>query len=187
MTQPVLEVRNLSVALPKGEHLSPMPEKCPRCDADYRHRTTFKSPLRNHRTGFQKATQVLASGWLQRKKDDVAPDFGLYLDSQWAPTGPFVMLDWPDFGVPSDRSVADREIRGALARARVGERVEVACIGGHGRTGTVLACMAILAGIPADEAVEWVRTTYCRRAVQEPSQQYWIDRFSERVADSASG
>jgi hypothetical protein len=133
---------------------------------------------------FPDGTQVLASGWLQRKTDELAPDFGLYLDPQWQPTGPAVMLDWPDFGVPTDRSAADREIHAAFARARAGERVEVACIGGHGRTGTVLACMAILAGVPADAAVEWVRSTYCRRAVQEPSQQYWIDRFSERVADT---
>lgn len=133
---------------------------------------------------FPDGTRVLASGWLQRKTDEPAPDFGLYLDSQWHPTGPSVLLDWPDFGVPSDRSAADREIHAAFERARAGERVEVACIGGHGRTGTVLACMAILAGVPADQAVEWVRSTYCRRAVQEPSQQYWIDRFSERIADS---
>ena len=39
-----------------------MPEKCPRCDANYARRKTFKSPLRVHRTGFQKATQVLADG-----------------------------------------------------------------------------------------------------------------------------
>lgn len=133
---------------------------------------------------FPDGTQVLASGWLHRQPGEASPDFGLYLDQQWTPTWPAVMLDWPDFGVPSDRTAADREIRGALARARAGERVEVACIGGHGRTGTVLACMAILAGVPAAEAVEWVRSTYCRRAVQEPSQQYWIDRFSERAADS---
>ena len=133
---------------------------------------------------FPDGTQVLASGWLQRKPDEPAPEFGLYLDPQWRPTGPAVMLDWPDFGVPTDRSAADREIGAAFARARAGERVEVACIGGRGRTGTVLACMAILAGVPPDEAVEWVRSTYCRRAVQEPSQQYWIDRFSERVAEA---
>ena len=29
------------------------------------------------------------------------------------------------------------------------ERVEVACAGGHGRTGTALACLAVLDGIPA--------------------------------------
>lgn len=38
-----------------------MPGKCPRCDADYRRRRRNRTPLRNHRTGFQKAAQVLAS------------------------------------------------------------------------------------------------------------------------------
>ena len=38
-----------------------------------------------------------------------------------------------------------------------GERVEVTCGGGTGRTGTVLACMAVLAGVAADDAVGWVR------------------------------
>ena len=37
-----------------------MPHKCPRCDADYRRRQ-IATPLRNHRTGFQKACQVIAS------------------------------------------------------------------------------------------------------------------------------
>lgn len=40
---------------------SSMPTRCPRCAADYRYRQTFKSPLRNHRTGFQKACQVIGS------------------------------------------------------------------------------------------------------------------------------
>ena len=68
---------------------------------------------------FPDGTQVLASGWLQRKVGEPAPDFGLYLDPQWAPTWPAVMLDWPDFGVPRDRDVADaRDTR----RVRAGSR-----------------------------------------------------------------
>ena len=133
---------------------------------------------------FPDGTRVLASGWLQRKPDEPTPDFGLYLDPAWTPTWPAVLLDWPDFGVPADAVRADREIRAAFARAQHGERVEVACIGGHGRTGTVLACMAVLAGVPAAEAVEWVRATYCRRAVQEPGQQYWMERWAERTQAS---
>src|SRR5918912_988794 len=121
---------------------------------------------------FPDGTRVLASGWLDRGADDPKPDFGLYLDPGWEPTWPAVVLDWPDFGIPCDRDRATREIRAAFERARAGQRVEVACIGGHGRTGTVLACMAILAGVPVAEAVEWVRTYYCCRAVQEPSKQF---------------
>jgi hypothetical protein len=131
---------------------------------------------------FPDGTRVLASGWLQRRTGEPTPDFGLYLDAQWTPTWPNVMLDWPDFGVPHNQATADERIRGAFDRARAGQRVEVACIGGHGRTGTVLACMAILAGVPPAEAVSWVRGAYCPRAVQEPSQQYWIDRYAERLS-----
>ena len=42
-----------------------LPSKCPRCDADYGTRKKFPTPLRFHRTGFQKACQVIASGLLR--------------------------------------------------------------------------------------------------------------------------
>lgn len=42
-----------------------LPSKCPRCDADYGRRQKFPTPLRFHRTGFQKACQVIASGLLR--------------------------------------------------------------------------------------------------------------------------
>ena len=130
---------------------------------------------------FPDGTRVLASAWLQRGAEDTPPDFGLYLDPAWTPSWPAALLEWPDFGVPTDSEQADAAIEDAFARAKAGERVEIACIGGHGRTGTVLACMAILAGVKADEAVAWVRAHYCERAVQEPSQQYWIEEgFSRR-------
>jgi len=55
------------VVLGRGQQAVPeahpaMPEECPRCESNYARRKKFKSPLRNHRTGFQKATQVLADG-----------------------------------------------------------------------------------------------------------------------------
>jgi hypothetical protein len=48
-----------------SDQQSAMPTDCPRCDADYSRRKTFKTPLRSHRTGFQKACQVLASATLR--------------------------------------------------------------------------------------------------------------------------
>jgi hypothetical protein len=42
--------------------VSAMPSRCPRCATDYGHpKRRIQTPLRNHRTGFQKACQVLAS------------------------------------------------------------------------------------------------------------------------------
>jgi hypothetical protein len=34
---------------------------------------------------------------------EVLPSFGLYLDKRWAPSWAHSHLDWPDFGVPTDR------------------------------------------------------------------------------------
>ena len=44
---------------------SAMPTRCPRCDSDFSRRDNNPTPLRNHRTGFQKATQVLAGGLMR--------------------------------------------------------------------------------------------------------------------------
>ena len=57
-----------------------------------------------------------------------------------------------------------------LDRARCGERVEVGCLGGHGRTGTALACLAVLAGHAGDDAVNWARANYCSDAVETTEQ-----------------
>lgn len=129
---------------------------------------------------FPDGTRVLASGWFERGADDPRPDFGVYADPIWQPAWPAAQMEWPDFGVPTDAEAADAVIEDAFARAQRGEAVEVACVGGHGRTGTLLACMAVLAGVRPDDAVSWVRQHYCERAVQEPSQAYWMERFAER-------
>ncbi|GAA4788569.1 hypothetical protein GCM10023200_23890 [Actinomycetospora chlora] len=67
-------------------------------------------------------------------------------------------------------------------RARAGERVEAACRAGKGRTGTVIACLAILDGLPADHAVSWTRHHFQHRAVQTPWQRRWVRRFPDLVA-----
>jgi protein-tyrosine phosphatase len=63
-----------------------------------------------------------------------------------------------------------------LARATA-ERVEVACLGGTGRTGTALACIAILDGVPVDEAVGYVRAHYRPRAVETSAQERFVRDF----------
>src|SRR5256885_14704792 len=58
-------------------------------------------------------------------------------------------LRWPDFRLPSDPALARAVLREAWERAAV-ERVEVACGGGRGRTGTALARLAGLDRVPAE-------------------------------------
>ena len=108
---------------------------------------------------------------------DRQPDYGLYLDRRWQPPWAHDHLDWPDFGVPDDPDLLLTALRSVIDRARTGERVEVGCLGGHGRTGTALACLAILTGYPAAGAVAWVRASYCQKAVETAGQEAFVSRL----------
>lgn len=101
-------------------------------------------------------------------------DFALLLARGPAPAWPHRRIRWPDLWVPLDRADAVDALHEALRRARAGERVEVACRGGVGRTGTALAALAVLDGLPADQAARWVRRHYHRRAVETPWQRWWL-------------
>lgn len=108
------------------------------------------------------------------------PDFGLYLDSIWAKApSRNEFINWPDFKTPAIPIVAVQQIVDAFIRACNGEIVEIGCIGAHGRTGTVLACMATLAGYTPDEAIKHVRTTYCSHAVETKGQEEWVQWFHD--------
>lgn len=102
------------------------------------------------------------------------PTFGVYLLGRQPPAVGWESrwIRWPDFRLPSDRAQARNTLREAWERA-TGERVEIACGGGRGRTGTALACIAVLDGVPPDEAVAWIRARYDKHAVETP----WQKRF----------
>ena len=80
---------------------------------------------------------------------------------------------WPDFRTPASTDDATSALWEAYERAAAG-RVELACGGGVGRTGTALAWMAVLGGVPATDAVAWVRHRYHRRAAETPWQRRWV-------------
>ena len=130
---------------------------------------------------FPDGTCITASPLAARQEHDTDRDFGLYMDTSWAPTWDAELIDWPDFGLPADEARAVEQIVSAFERAKNGERLEIGCIGGLGRTGTVLACMAILAGVPTDGAVEWVRSTYDSRAVETLEQEEWVLWFGQFI------
>lgn len=108
---------------------------------------------------------------------DVA-EFGVYLlakrpepqswDSRW--------IRWPDLRLPADATQFKAVLGEALARAAV-KRVEIACGGGRGRTGTALACLAILDGLPPREAVAYVRRNYDPHGIETPWQRRFVARF----------
>ncbi len=110
--------------------------------------------------------------------DGPSPSFGVYLLGRRPP--PFAWesrwIRWPDFRLPSEEADVFPALTEAWERAAA-ERVEIACKGGHGRTGTALACLAILDGVPAAEAVAFVREHYDRHAVETPAQRRYVARW----------
>jgi len=61
--------------------------------------------------------------------------------------------------LPADPAEARQALADLWQQTAVA-RVEVACSGGRGRTGTALACLAILDGVPAADAVGmWANIT----------------------------
>jgi hypothetical protein len=113
-----------------------------------------------------------------RVEPDTAADFTLFClgktpppvahDQRW--------IKWRDFWLPADRGFAAACFAEAWARA-AGDLVEVVCGGGQGRTGTALACIAIIDGVPAEKAVDYVRTHYSRHAVETPWQRRYVRGF----------
>jgi hypothetical protein len=113
----------------------------------------------------------------RRLADPAAPaDFALVLANGPLPAWPHRCIAWPDFWIPADRADALAALHEAHTRARAGDRVEAACRGGLGRTGTALAALAVLDGLSPTEAVTWVRKNYDRRAIETPWQRQWLQR-----------
>lgn len=135
---------------------------------------------------FPNGVVVRAVGFAEHTVNASWRTFGLYLDQRWEGIGPSTLLRWPDYSLPENWEEAAEEIRRAYERAFAGEHVEVGCAGGLGRTGTVLACMAVLAGVATDSAVEWVRSHYDSRAIETAEQQEWVRWFAEFVADGTT-
>ena len=111
--------------------------------------------------------------------DDPPPEFGLYLTGAAIPSPPwpYQWVRWPDFRLPVDPAAARRALAEAWERA-ADQRVEVACAGGRGRTGTALACLAVLDGVPAHDAVAYVRRHYHPHAVETPWQRRYVLQFA---------
>lgn len=142
-------------------------------------------------------TPVRGRGRREPLPDGPPPEFGLYPGrapdrpdrllrwrTPWRPDWPAEWVDWPDFGTPRDGDRAAAAIVRAYRLAVDGRRVEVACGGGVGRTGTVIACMAVLAGHPPGHALAWTRRNYRRRAVETRGQRRWIAWFAEHHPDA---
>lgn len=171
----MVETRTVVVCSRCDVFWDPAAERSACADPDHEH-IRFDSHLHRSRVVLPDGTEVTAVsfGGADPYAREVVPAFGLYLDERWQPPWPHDHLDWPDFGVPADPGPVVGVLESFLGRARAGEHVEIGCYGGHGRTGTALACLAVLCGRAPGEAVGWVRSAYCERAVETDEQDAFV-------------
>ena len=136
---------------------------------------------------FPNGLRVRGRGLRRRTEPVDAPEFGVYLTGReprfltghdpGITTWPYRWVRWRDFRLPDSTPAAVEALREAYERAG-SERVEIACGGGIGRTGTALAVLAVMSGVPDEDAIAWVRTHYHRRAVETPRQRRWVQEVT---------
>lgn len=125
------------------------------------------------------------------------PEIGVYLSERWVeevplasfhwagpvlgPSAQIIVLPCPDGGRPIYEDDTERVLTYALNAARAGRFVEVGCHAGHGRTGTALAALMILAGLDAETALLRVWNEFCEFAVETQSQERYLFELAERI------
>jgi protein-tyrosine phosphatase len=82
----------------------------------------------------------------------------------------------PDGGTPPDQPAMDAIIA-SISEGRANGEVAVACMGGVGRSGTVLACALVAAGWDPDEAIDRVRRVRHPTAVETRQQEGFVRKF----------
>lgn len=123
---------------------------------------------------------VVHASKVRNHTPDTTPDLGCYAYGGWNPASPALFIPWQDYGLPTcTYTQAARAIKQAFDAAKDGQVVEVGCMGGHGRTGTILACMAVLADpeLTGPEAVKFIKATHCTKAVETSSQEWYVRWF----------
>ena len=134
------------------------------------------------------ASELKSGGKIEDYKKEPMPELGVYLTYSWASKlsyfisagkiegpkedllWPYVAADWPDMG-----SLPNLELASLLAftttEIKKGKRVEIACFGGHGRTGTFIAMLRVILGkMKAADAINTLRDDYCNHAVEAQKQ-----------------
>lgn len=106
-------------------------------------------------------------------KEFLGPTLCDKLTNQFITTMPSIQVDWSDMGAPP----FDREfVQDMVDLVDKGANMMVHCVGGHGRTGTMLVAMAYVANLYPEETdlVTHLRESYCESIVESMSQENWL-------------
>lgn len=86
-----------------------------------------------------------------------------------------------DRGTPVDVESFHSMIDWLCTQLQAGKKVHVGCIGGHGRTGLVIA--AIMAKLGEKDAIAWTRKNHCQKAVESDEQvKFLVKEFGVKSA-----
>ena len=122
------------------------------------------------------------------------PDTAVYLDASWVETNSILTNDsydstdvqqihvmWVKWGdgqvVPV--AILDKIVRYVLDALEKEHNVEIGCIGGHGRTGTLAAALCVKLGEEAEDALMRVWEGYCDKAVETVKQEGLVFEYEE--------
>jgi hypothetical protein len=116
----------------------------------------------------------------------VALDHGTAHDTRaypWHGSRQFIYFPITDMSVPKDAVEFKMMIDWLCDQIVAGKSVHVGCLGGHGRTGMVLAALVKMLGGVTD-AITYVRNRYCKKAVETTAQAEWLNtHFGIKVVD----
>jgi len=104
------------------------------------------------------------------------------------PTADELLLDMPDRGILLLKASFWPDLLKECYATNY-RRIEVCCVGGHGRTGTVLACLLLasgnfIKGFDGKAAVKSIRDFYCPEAIESETQENYIGFVGRQLAKS---
>src|SRR3990167_437555 len=130
------------------------------------------------------------------KDTDIRPDYGFYFSTMsWSlkltvtpdfprelvkidVAFPRLFYDWTDMSAPR-RPYIVHIVKAATELIKEGKKVDIGCMGGHGRTGTFMALLAVeLLEMTALDAINLVRKNHCQEAIETYAQRAFIYGFA---------
>ena len=130
---------------------------------------------------FLVSSQYAMTSKRRKAKSKLEPQFGVYLSEIWEGiplSYPALIIRWPDYG-----AIELKQLNKLMSKIKEkldqGLTIDIACIMGHGRTGTLLACLLVeLEGMSAEDAIREVRTRHCEYAIECLDQEELIEEFA---------
>lgn len=128
--------------------------------------------------GFHLALNCTGSTYKRKKREHEFPKGLKFMakypfQMEWEPV-PEINFDMPDGQALWELSL---DFWQEIIKRYKNKRILVYCVGGHGRTGTVIS--ALMASAGCDNAVEMCRKYHCEEAVETESQLYYIKELEK--------